>query len=276
MASWGPKLYQDDVAEDVRDYYKDQIKLGKENEEVTKELIEINQDIISDSDDAPIFWFALADTQWEYGKLHPLVKQKALMYLERGDDLERWIRNCKNQKEIKAREEVLEELKVKLKSDMPVEKKVSKQKLFKCDWKTGDVYAYKLESDYAVEKGLLNRCVLIHKIDEDIWHPGHIVPIVRIKITQHNKLPNSKDEFNNLEYVQTWQKKIDGTFFPEFLITMITTSKTMLPKKLEFIANYQNVLLPENEYIEKDKLSIISCHWKVFETTIIGKYFKFK
>ena len=62
MASWGSKLYQDDVAEDVRDYYKHQLKRGKTNEEVTKELIEDNEDIISDEDEAPVFWFALADT----------------------------------------------------------------------------------------------------------------------------------------------------------------------------------------------------------------------
>ena len=48
MVFWGPKLYQDDVTEDVRDYYKDQLKRGKTNEKVTKELIEDNEDIISD------------------------------------------------------------------------------------------------------------------------------------------------------------------------------------------------------------------------------------
>ena len=78
MGAWGPKLYQDDVAEDVRDYYKDQLKRGKTNEEVTNELIEDNYDIIQDEDEAPVFWFALADTQWNLGRLLPSVKEKAL------------------------------------------------------------------------------------------------------------------------------------------------------------------------------------------------------
>ena len=29
MGAWGPQLYQDDVAQEVRDYYKDQLHQGK-------------------------------------------------------------------------------------------------------------------------------------------------------------------------------------------------------------------------------------------------------
>ena len=29
MGSWGPQLYQDDFAQDIRDVYKDQLKRGK-------------------------------------------------------------------------------------------------------------------------------------------------------------------------------------------------------------------------------------------------------
>lgn len=275
MATWGPKIYQDDIAEDVRNYYKDQLKRGKTNEEVTKELIDSNQDIISDIDDAPVFWFALADTQWELGRLLPFVKQKALEYLQKGTNLERWKAESSTQKEIKIREEVLNELEQKLNSEMPKEKKMTQYKLYKCEWKTGDIFAYRLESDYAAKKGLINRYLLIQKINEYIWHPGHIVPIVRIKITQQNELPINKQEFDSLEYVQTWQKKINGIFVPEFLITMISTSRAIIPKKLKFIANYQDVDLPNNEYIEKDKISIIACQWKVFEKTMIDKYCEF-
>lgn len=39
MGAWGPKLYQDDVAEDVRDYYKDQLHRGKTGKEITQDLI---------------------------------------------------------------------------------------------------------------------------------------------------------------------------------------------------------------------------------------------
>ena len=31
MGSWGPQLYQDDFAQDLRDVYKDQLKRGKKS-----------------------------------------------------------------------------------------------------------------------------------------------------------------------------------------------------------------------------------------------------
>lgn len=54
MGAWGPGLYQDDVALDVRDYYKDQLHRGKEGEQITQELIAQNSDILEDPDDGCI------------------------------------------------------------------------------------------------------------------------------------------------------------------------------------------------------------------------------
>ncbi|CAM3053152.1 hypothetical protein HAHI6034_12935 [Hathewaya histolytica] len=272
MASWGPKLYQDDVAEDVRDYYKDQLKRGKTNEEVTKELIDDNEDVISDEDEAPVFWFALADTQWNLGRLLPFVKEKALEYLRSGTNLERWEKEAINQREYKVREKVLQELEQKLMSPMPPEKKISQYKIYKCEWNIGDMYAYKLESDYAKEKGLSNRYLLIRKAYNDIWWPGHTVPIIYIQITKDEKIPNSKEEILELEYIQT--ARAEGG--SEYLITMISTSKRVIPtKKLSFIGNYVDLPTPKDEYIPEDKISLIACHWSAFEKTLIDDYLMF-
>ena len=74
MGTWGAGLYQDDVAEDVRDYYMNQLRKGKSGAEVTLELIDDYNCEIFDTEDAPIFWFALADTQWNLGRLEEHVK----------------------------------------------------------------------------------------------------------------------------------------------------------------------------------------------------------
>ena len=169
MASWGPKLYQDDIAEDVRDYYKDQLKRGKTNEQVTGELLEEYEDILSDEEETPIFWFALADSQWEYGRLLPYVKEKALEYLKSGTDLIRWKNEAVNLKEYQTREKVLRDLEFKLKSPQPLPKKVSQYRLYQCEWKIGDIFAYQLESDYAKENGLYKRYLILRKVDETIW-----------------------------------------------------------------------------------------------------------
>jgi hypothetical protein len=84
MGSWGPKLYQDDIAEEVRDYFKDKLHRGKTGPEITRELIESSESEINDEDDGPIFWFALADTQWNLGRLEEYVKEQALFHIKQG------------------------------------------------------------------------------------------------------------------------------------------------------------------------------------------------
>lgn len=69
MGTWGTGLYSDDLAMDVRDYYREQLSLGKPEEKITQELIEQNRTFILDDEVASVFWFALADTQWNLGRL---------------------------------------------------------------------------------------------------------------------------------------------------------------------------------------------------------------
>ena len=95
MGAWGTKLYQDDVTCDVRDEYIDWLKVESDNVKVTQTVIDNNIDYIEDEEDGPLFWFALADTQWKYGRLLPEVKEKAIKYIEDGKDLERWKDNDK-------------------------------------------------------------------------------------------------------------------------------------------------------------------------------------
>ena len=87
MGSWGPNLYQDDLAEDIRNKYKDLLKRGKNGAQITDEFLKIYKVELSDDDDASIFWFALADTQWDLGRLEERVKNQALFYIENNINL---------------------------------------------------------------------------------------------------------------------------------------------------------------------------------------------
>ena len=69
MGAWGPGLYSDDVTEDVRGIYVDKLHRGKNGEQASKEMIAEFEWAWSDEDDAPVFWFAMADMQWNYGRL---------------------------------------------------------------------------------------------------------------------------------------------------------------------------------------------------------------
>ena len=293
MGTWGPKLYQDDFAEEIRDNYKEQLKRGKTGEQITKELLEEYKTVLLDSDDAPIFWFALADTQWELGRLEDKVKQKALYYIQDESDLKRW--ELENSREAKERAKILEGLKNKLLTPQPAKKKVSLYKLYQCEWKIGDIYAYPLEGEYAEKKGVSGRYFLFHKVGEAIYYPGHIIPVVRVKITKNHELPQNVHEFNDLEYVQTSVTKCDETisqirgksfvkgiavdeyvtdefgFLPIYRLGLINTSKRVIPKKLLYVGNYKDVRLPQLEFVPED-ISIPRFVWKFFDNIMVERY----
>ncbi len=293
MGTWGPKLYQDDFAEEIRDIYKEQLKRGKEGEQITKELLEEYKTVLLDSDDASIFWFALADTQWELGRLEDGVKQNALYHIQDGSDLKRW--ELENSREVKKRAKALTELKEKLLTPQPAKKKVSLNKLYQCEWKVGDIYAYPLESRLAEEKGINGRYFLFHKVGEAMYYPGHIVPVVRVKITNNHELPQNIDELNDLEYVQTSVTKCDGTisqirgksfvngilvdeyvtdefgFLPTYRLELINTSKRVIPKNLLYVGNYKDVRPPQLEFVPED-ISIPGFVWKFFDNIMVERY----
>ncbi len=175
MGAWGTKLYQDDVTCDVRDEYIDWLKVESDNVKVTQTVIDNNIDYIEDEEDGPLFWFALADTQWKYGRLLPEVKEKAIKYIEDGKDLERW---KDNDKQYQKRKKVLEELKTKLESEQPPKKKVAKLKCSRALWNIGDLLLYQIQDK---------------ELKDNKWYGKYVLFRV-VSTVQHNigSLPRDK------------------------------------------------------------------------------------
>ena len=157
MGTWGTSLYDNDSTSDIRGDFLDKLKRGKTNEEATKELVDENMNT-GDTEEEPLFWFALADTQWNYGRLLPEVKEKALFYLSQDKEWERW-RESEQQKQA-AWKMTLETLKRKLESPQPPIKKISKYRFCHCKWDMGDVFAYRFTSNYSKEKCLDGKYVI--------------------------------------------------------------------------------------------------------------------
>jgi hypothetical protein len=143
MGTWGPGLYSDDTACDVRDDYKDILGDGIEEPEATKKILEEWKSELNDLDTAPVFWLTLADVQWKLGRLQPDVKREAIKVIESGEDLVRWLENKKYKL---MRQATLAELLKKLQSEQPQIKKVKKRFQESTDWCLGDVYRYELKS----------------------------------------------------------------------------------------------------------------------------------
>lgn len=162
MGAWGAGLYQDDVTCDIREDYLDRLRIGYTNIEATNEVIEWNiGSLEEDDEDIPLFWFALADTQWKYGRLLPDVKEQAIKYIDEGKDLERWI---ENKKEYPKRKKVLEELKEKLNSPQPEERKMRKMVIHKTIWNIGDLLLYQIKDDELKKNKWYKKYVLLKVI----------------------------------------------------------------------------------------------------------------
>jgi len=297
MGAWGPGIYQNDVAEDIKTEYIDLLHKGKTKEEASDEVIWNNEDYLYDEDDAIPMILALADTEWKYGKLIDHVKEKALFIINTGRGLKVWEENPKY---LKKRKEVLQKLKEKLESPQPPEKQIKPVRLYKCEWKMKDAYAYKMESDLAKEKGLYGKYIIFIKVGERIWYPGHIIPIVWAKLTNSGQLPTTEEELNKLEFVQVdaddyirlfsfvnikdkkLQKEIKTLCYnvnsdyelPLFRLALVSTSKRIIPKKMTYLGNFPNIIPPKNEYVDIENNTTCSL-WKNIEEEIISSYFYF-
>jgi hypothetical protein len=142
MGTWGTALFSDDTACDVRDDYIEILGDGLTGSEATERLLAQWSDSLKDQDEAPVFWLALAATQWRYGRLESRVRQEAINVIDKGTDLARW----KSSPDYRKRRAVLEKLRAKLLSPPPPEKQVRKRFRDSNEWKVGDLVAYRLLS----------------------------------------------------------------------------------------------------------------------------------
>ena len=78
MGTWGPALFSDDTADDVRAMYRELIEDGVDDDEATRQVLAAFVEAANDPDDGPVVWMALAFTQSKVGRLDPDVTAKAL------------------------------------------------------------------------------------------------------------------------------------------------------------------------------------------------------
>ncbi len=115
MGASGVGVFHDDVAADVRSEYLDLLARGTSDAEAFRTIVREWKEAIADSDDGPVFWLALAATQWEYGRLHPRAKSQALKVIDQGKGIDRWADGGLAKK----RQAVLAQLKKKLLAPLP-------------------------------------------------------------------------------------------------------------------------------------------------------------
>jgi len=114
MGTSGTALYSDDTASDVRDEFVELLSRLRDPAQTTSRLLRSWKERIADTDDGPVFWLALAETQWKYGCLDQAVKSRAIEVIDKESDLHRW-----EGVDLKRRRANLIALKSKLLSEQP-------------------------------------------------------------------------------------------------------------------------------------------------------------
>jgi hypothetical protein len=143
MGVWGTGIFSDDNASDLREDYRRLISDGISGPEATGRLL---KEWAPEGDPAlePVFWLALAVTQWSCGRLEERVKARALGVIEDGSALAQWHGAARLERK---RQAVLDATREKLLSPQPAVRPIKKRVLATCDWERGELIAYRLLPD---------------------------------------------------------------------------------------------------------------------------------
>jgi hypothetical protein len=140
MGAWGPAIFSDDTACDIRDDFRELIEDQVPDEEATQRTIDANSHLGDDEDH--VLWLALAAVQSQLGRLDEAVKTRALEVIDSGVGLELW--EEAGTRELKKRKEALAKLRDKLTGPQVERKSVRRAWRDVTALKAGDVLSYRV------------------------------------------------------------------------------------------------------------------------------------
>ena len=192
-----------DLKSDLFGLFEDSIRRGVTPQEASDQLLEQHVDLLDDTDDGVLFWAALAETLWSFGYLDEDVKSKALSCMDElpDEELTSDLKKCRQ----------------KICSPMRKPKKRSPYRFYRCPWQIGDVFLLSRRETAGEDQNIQ---FLIQKIGEKEMWPGHITPIVYVKMATSIEVPLSLSAYNALHYLRTGATRFEFRFFLSNLINL--------------------------------------------------------
>lgn len=283
MLTWERRLYLFDLAQDIREEWTEEARKGGSDIEIRDKMIERYSSCLEDEEDKPVFWFSFADTAWNLGRLDPETKESVLKMLD-----QHWI--------IPNSEMICEGLRQKLLSEQPKRKQFRKRRLYRTPWKDGDVYAWRIEGDFARKNGVEGRYFLLYKIGELNVYPGHIEAVVGIKVTDGPDLPQSREELDRMAYLsfagikyenRLWwllgnatreqqiaenervRKIADQDGVLRIYRASVAPIKKDVESQLIYIGNYPGLEMPRNEFLPRVSAEYVEIRRYMFDEYLI-------
>jgi hypothetical protein len=90
MGTWGSGILDDDTARDVYDRYLEAHRTGKNGDAIVRALCKEFARVVSDPDEGPVFWLAVAQAQWDSSAVTTDVRERVEEILAKGLGLSRW------------------------------------------------------------------------------------------------------------------------------------------------------------------------------------------
>jgi Domain of unknown function (DUF4259) len=138
VGAWGPGIFSDDTAADIRGDYRELLEDQVPDSEAMRRVIEAYRHL--DADEEHILWLALAAAQFQWGRLDDDVKRQALQVIDSGRGLELW--QEAGAKELSKRKAALEKLRNQLTGPQPAKKTVRRPWRHVTDLQPGDVLSF--------------------------------------------------------------------------------------------------------------------------------------
>ena len=151
MGSWGASLYDDDLAQDLQDDWRDLAQFGFNPPDILAYFLKESPEFSDHTDpDNTVFWLVMSDFLMKKKCLDENTRQYAIQIIDNGTDLDEWKNRDAADSTIKQRKKVLEKLRTKLLESEYRQPKPSKVYIEKTDLEIDDLCTYLHPSGYYV------------------------------------------------------------------------------------------------------------------------------
>ncbi|HEY5050366.1 MAG TPA: DUF4259 domain-containing protein [Acidothermaceae bacterium] len=138
MGAWGPGIFSDDTASDIRGEYRELLEDQVPDGEATRRVIEAYGHL--DADEEHVLWLALAATQASLGRLDDEVRARAIDVIDSGRGLHLW--DEAGPTELAKRKSVLAKLRSQLTGPQATRKAVRRPWRHETDLRPGDILSF--------------------------------------------------------------------------------------------------------------------------------------
>jgi hypothetical protein len=147
VGTWGPAVFSDDLACDVRDDFRDLIAEGASPEDATEQLLREYRSSLCNDDERAVVWLALASSQWSAGRLVPSVRESAMASIESEEDLRRLEALGADSAFLSRRRTALSKLRDQLQREPPPPRKIRRRFRSRAFFSAGDILLCRPDND---------------------------------------------------------------------------------------------------------------------------------